>query len=286
MNPCATILIPLLNQRQSWLEKCVRSAVAQSVPCETIVVTSPFTESGTLAHLAGLSQKNRGFMIVPQEGEGFAAAINTGIRAAEAPRVGFLLSDDWLEERAVEKCLAFDTDIVSTGFRGYDDDGRRILESISRTPSIQEFERLPTMERKASYLKHFLLFKRARLLEVGGVDETIGSTGPDDFDLPWTLLEHGATVSIVPEQLYNYRDHSGERLSLRNPESQVRDLEKILDKHGIQGTERDRIIQHHSLSYGRTYQETARLRAVSSPSDGFPSAPWTGRRPPGGQENE
>jgi hypothetical protein len=225
-------------------------------------------------------------MIVPQEGEGFAAALNTGIRAARAPRVGFLLSDDWLEERAVEKCLAFDTDIVSTGFRGFDGDGRTILESLSRTPSLEEFEGLPTLERKASYLKHFFLFKRAKLLEVGGVDETIGSTGPDDFDLPWTLLEHGATVSIVPEQLYNYRDHTGERLSLRDPESQVRDLEQVLDKHGVHGTERNAIIQHHSLSYGRLYRETARLRSVSSPSDTFPRASWTRLEPPRGEEDE
>jgi len=34
----------------------------------------------------------------------------------------------------------------------------------------------------------------------------------------WVLLEHGATVAIVEQQLYNYRDHHGDRLSLRHLE--------------------------------------------------------------------
>jgi hypothetical protein len=198
--------------------------------------------------------------VLPEEGSGFAAALNTGIRAACALRIGFLLSDDWLDGRAVEKCLTLDTDIVSTGLRVFSGDGKKVLEMSSRSPSVDEFNQLPTLERKASYLKHFLLFKREKLLEVGGVDETIGLTGPDDFDLPWTLLEQGASVSFLSEQLYNYRDHEGERLTLRDAEAQTQDLLKILDKHGVKSPEREEIVRHHSLSYGRPVHITAQVR--------------------------
>src|SRR6266700_1802251 len=164
----ATVVVPVLNQRRSWLRQCIVSACTQSAPVETIVVTSPRTRASTIQELRELRRKYGSVRVLPEEGEGFAAALNTGIRAA---------------------------------------DGVRILEQVSRTTSLEQFRRLPSLERKASYLQHFFLFEKSVLREVGGVDEQIGLTGPDDFDMIWTLLERGASVSIVPAQLYNYRDH-------------------------------------------------------------------------------
>ncbi|NNM06948.1 MAG: glycosyltransferase family 2 protein [Gemmatimonadetes bacterium] len=274
----ATIVIPVLNQRSRWLKQCVLSALRQTVQCETFVVTAPATSTSILSQLSRLAREHPRLVVLPEEGPGFAAALNTGIRAASTPRVGFLLSDDWLHEEAAERCLPLDTTIVSTGFKVFLGDGTTEVESLSRSPSMEEFNQLPTLERKASYLKHFLLFQRGSLLEVGGVDETIGLTGPDDFDLPWTLLEQEASVSVIPDQLYNYRDHTGERLTLRSAEAQVQDLSKILDKHGVHGEERQAVIRHHSVSYGRTSRGTAELRKASGESglsmnleDGFPS---------------
>ena len=43
MNYRATIVIPLLRQVDTWLDQCVRSALAQSVTTEVIVVRSELT---------------------------------------------------------------------------------------------------------------------------------------------------------------------------------------------------------------------------------------------------
>ena len=264
----ATLVIPVLNQRRSWLRQCVVSACTQTARVETIVVTSPLTRASTLRDLHGLSLRYGGMRILPEERNGFAAALNTGIHAASAERVGFLLSDDWLDSRAVEQCVGHEADIVSTGLRGVADDGVQILDQVSRTPSLDEFRSLPSLERQASYLQHFLLFKKRALREVGGVDEQVGLTGPDDFDMIWTLLERGASVAIVAEQLYNYRDHSGERLSLRSVEAQVDDLRKILDKHGVHGAERAKIIAWHSAAFGLPCHLSVDRRAGLEPPGG------------------
>jgi GT2 family glycosyltransferase len=184
--------------------------------------------------------------------QGFAGAINTGLRSASTERVGLLLSDDWLDESAVDESLNFDTDIVSTGSIIYDSDGTRKIDD--RPLTLAQYSEKRSLEEKASYLDHFFLFRKKNVLDVGGVDELIGLTGADDYDLIWTLLEHGATVSIVGRSLYNYRDHGEERLSLRNREDQVRDLEKILDKHGISAHDRKAIVERHSIWYGKPIQ--------------------------------
>jgi glycosyltransferase involved in cell wall biosynthesis len=263
----ASIVVPLLRQRDAWLRQCVQSALRQTVPCEVIVVTSPRTPASNARLLADLAGRHEGLRVMLQPpGAAFAGAINTGIRRASSGRVGFLLSDDWLDAAVVERCLPSSADIVSTGLKIYAADGATKLGE--RAMSLRGFESRATLEAKAHYLKHFFLFRNEALLAVGGVDEAVGLTGPDDFDLIWTLLEHGAAVGVAGEPGYNWRDHAGERLTLRDRAAQVRDLEKILDKHGVRGEERRRLIARHSRSYGAPWHVIARRsagRAAAAP---------------------
>jgi len=253
----ATVVIPVLRQEDAYLERCVRSALGQTARCEVIVVTSPRTPPANIATLAALARGHDDLRIVQREREGFAAGLNTGIRCARTERLGFLLSDDWLEPGAVEACLAEDAEIVSTNMAIFAADGRTPL-AIRNRRTRETFERLATPHDRAAYLGHFLFFRREALLAVGGVDESVGLTGPDDFDLLWTLMERGARVRLVEAALYNYRDHPGERLTLRPAEAQIRDLERILDKHGVTEPERGRLIRRHARWYGRTLLESAR----------------------------
>lgn len=250
MTPRATVIVPILDQRPDWLERSVQSAMDQSVPTEVCAVVSARTPDRLVAwlrHVAGTASNLR---VVAEARPGFSAALNTGIRAAGTSRVGFLLSDDWLEPSAVAECLPFCADIVSTGLTGYAEDGRTVLPALSRTPTDVRLAQRPSLEQRAAYLEHFFLFRRDALLAAGGVDERIGLTGADDYDLIWTLLERGASVSVLPRRLYNYRDHFESRLTLRSRDAQLRDLRRILDKHAVSRGERARILREHALWFG------------------------------------
>lgn len=256
--PRATIVIPLLRQPDGWLERCVRSAVEQTVPVDVIVVTSAQTPRSNQRVLQQLFAV-RPELTVLEEGEpGFAGGLNSGIGASATERVGFLLADDWLHPTAVEKCLNHAADIVCTQVAMYAADGKTALGIEQRT-TVQVYKQKETDHARASYLSHFFLFAKRALLEVGGVDPTIGNTGADDYDLIWTLLENGASVRIVEEILYFMRDHHGEmRLTLRNREEQIADLEKIFDKHRVHGDLRERLIDRHARWYGRPIHEVIR----------------------------
>ncbi|HJU23923.1 MAG TPA: glycosyltransferase [Casimicrobiaceae bacterium] len=266
MTPLASIVVPLLRQPLAWLAQCVQSALAQTVPCEVLVVVSPRTPVDLMQALVEWGRAAPALSVLPETGTGFAAALNTGIRASRTKRIGFLLSDDWLEREAVETCLAHDADIVSTGLRVFGDDGVTEFASLHRRPSQARYEALSTIDRRAAYLEHFFLFRREALSRIGGVDETIGSTGVDDFDLVWTLLEHGASVAVVPDQVYNYRDHGRERLTLRAPALQLRDLAKILDKHRVHGETRERMLRDHAVWFGAPVHVVAERLAAASVS--------------------
>ncbi|MCW5977810.1 MAG: glycosyltransferase [Bryobacteraceae bacterium] len=244
--------MPVLRQVDAWLHQSVESAVTQTVPCEVLVVAAPGIGRSNLDLLSRLVSRYPALRVVRQPGKGFAAALNLGIRTASSARVGFLLSDDWLEPEAVKETLGSPADIVSTGQTVYAADGRTSIDRASRIPTREEYDRLPGLESKADYLSHFFLFRRGMLLQVGGLDETLGdSPGVDDYDLIWTLLEHGATVGLIERSLYNYRDHDGERLTLRKSGGMMATLVRILDKHHVKGPARGRVLARHSKWFGK-----------------------------------
>jgi glycosyltransferase involved in cell wall biosynthesis len=268
MSYVATIVVPLLRQVDDWLDQSIRSALAQSVPTEVIVVRSELTPASNLRVLDRLARSYPNLVVMLEDPPGsFPGAINKGIRAARADRVGLLLSDDWLEQTAVADCLRESADIVSSGNIVYFPDGR-VNEAASTRASMQAFRSRRTFEQQAAYLTHFFLFRKQALLHVGGLDETIGSApGIDDFDLIWTLLEHGASVAIVEKQLYHYRDHDGERLTLQDKGQLLANLRKILRKHGVHEADTPEIIARHAPWYGTPIYRVVEERSPPPPPE-------------------
>jgi|SRR5579862_588874 len=251
MSAVASVIVPLLRQVDAWLEQCVNSALHQSAPTEVIVVRSEKTPASNLEILSRLQSQHRNLRVVLEKTpDSFPNAINTGFASARTDRVGLLLSDDWLERTAVAACLEKSADIVSTGNSVYFPDGR-LNKAACKVPSDAVLRSLQTLEEKARYLQHFFLFRRDTALRVG-LDESIGNyPGIDDFDFIWTLLERNASVEVVPARLYHYRDHDGERLTLVDRELRLKNLIKILRKHGIGESQMRRIVDCHLPWFGR-----------------------------------
>lgn len=248
----ASIVIPLRVQHPAWLAQSVRSALAQTEPCQVIVVASHDTPGDNHEVLDALRREHdRLEILVAPETCGYACAFNLGIAHARGERVGFLLADDWLATEAVARCLAHEEDIVSTRMAIHDAEGSRVIERGSETN--EALAALGSAQEKADYLGHFLLFRREVLLAAGGVDTRVGATGPDDYDLLWTLIEGGASVRVVEQVLYHYRDHDEDwRLSLRPAGEQLDNLERILDKHALPDEQRTTVREKHGRWYGQT----------------------------------
>lgn len=51
-------------------------------------------------------------------------------------------------------------------------------------------------------LKNFHPDFLRKALACGGLDESLNSVWPDDYDLPWTMAEHGAMFKAISECLY------------------------------------------------------------------------------------
>ncbi len=274
--PCATIVMPLLRQVDEWLEQAVLSAVRQTVSVEVIVVTSPFTPESNRRVLAALEPRFGNLRVVERPpGKRFAGAINHGIALASTDRIGLLLTDDWLALDCVEKCLFTHVDIVSTAMDFYGADGRTELKELRRSDLWRRYLACADNFERANFLEHFFLIRREAIIGAGGVDETIGDTpGVDDLDLIWNLLDRGATVQLVDEPLYHYRDHSGERLTTRKHDEMRETYSRILRKHGIEGEALEAQVESAARWFGQpisvVFDATRPQAAVKAKRGGTP----------------
>lgn len=230
-----TAIVPIKGYHEPYLRAAFASLFAQSAPeWRALVVVEPDDLAAFRALLADELRDPR-VTLVANEGRKLAGAINTGIRRATTEFVAILLADDLWEPAAVavlarEIAAHPDADFLHSSRRAIDDEGRPCSGVMHARHDVW-----PEQFVYGSPVKHLLCFRRARALAVGGVDESINSVGPDDYDFPWTMAEAGARFHPVDECLYVYRDHRRAfRLTTHLPLSvHTRELVRILRKHGV-----------------------------------------------------
>ena len=201
----ASILIPVYNQADT-LEETLKSALAQTVPCEIIVVNDGSTDN-TRFILDEYADKVK---VVTQTNRGLPSARNTGIMNATGDYVLPLDSDDVLEPNCVERLLqvAKDTgaDVVAPSFRTFGLQEQNVM--LQMRPTLDDF-------RQGNKVGYCALVRRSALLDVGGYSPRM-VWGFEDYALWVNLLSRGKTLVTVPEYLWRYRTKEHSMITVAN----------------------------------------------------------------------
>lgn len=248
-----TIVVPLKGGHADYVRAAVQSVLDQSSPRWSLLIVVEGREVAERRSWIESWLDDARVRVVANEGRRLAGAINTGMRAAETEFVGLLLGDDLWQPGAVETLERYIDEMPGVDFFH---SGRVLIDGagqpISSPHPARDGVSLADFE-VAAPVKHLLCWRREKGLAVGGLDERSRSVGPDDFDFPWTMAEHGARFCAVDACLYLYRDHrSGERLTTHIPVSvHVRELRRIFRKHGLDRDVTERRIDEARATYLR-----------------------------------
>lgn len=230
-----TAAIPVKAYYEPFLRACLQSLLGQSSGAWRGIIVVEHDDVDHFRTLLAAELEDPRLSLIVNTGRKLAGAVNTAIRSAETEFVAILLGDDMWDLSAVAVLTAAieaepGVDFFHSARRAVDDDGRPCNDEIY--PAQDDVRREAFIY--ASQVKHLLCFRREMALRVGGVDETINSVGPDDYDFPWTMADHGAKFRAVQDCLYVYRDHRRAfRLTTHLPKSvHTRELVRILRKHG------------------------------------------------------
>lgn len=96
-----SVVIPVYNTEPNYIDKAINSALNQTYKnIEIIVVNDGSTDKATLEYLKTIN--NPDIKIINQENKGLGGARNTGIENSTGEYIGFLDSDDWLDNNFYE----------------------------------------------------------------------------------------------------------------------------------------------------------------------------------------
>jgi glycosyltransferase involved in cell wall biosynthesis len=230
-----TALVPLKTYDAQYLAEALDSIVAQTRPTWRMFVIVDPEDVRELTRVVQPWLADARIQLARNEGARLAGAINTGMRRATTDHVAILLADDAWSPRAVAVLedrirAAPHVDFFHSARVIVNDDGTAI-SSVHRprdAVTLADFF-------VGAPVKHLLCWRRTMGLAIGGLDERSPSHGPDDFDFPWTMAEHGAIFESIADCLYIYRDHRRiPRLSTHMPRRVAeRELYRIYRKHGM-----------------------------------------------------
>ena len=247
-----TVLMPLHEHHAQFVEAAVRSLQDQTAPTwRALVIVEPDQQDALASTLSDPLRDTR-IQLIANEGRGLASAFNTGMRRAETDFVAILCADDMWEREAV---AVLEREIGAHPDVGFFHSSRRVVDddgiSISSIHRARENVTLIDFQTSGP-VKHLLCWRRTEGLEVGGMDESL-TVGPDDFDFPWIMAEHGAIFRAIGECLYVYRDHrTRPRLTTHLPRStHMTQLASVFRKHGLSAAQSRARLRSARRSYLR-----------------------------------
>jgi glycosyltransferase involved in cell wall biosynthesis len=251
--PLVTVLMPCKDVKASFFRQALSSVFSQSDSLWNLIVVYDLSDNlETTEVLKELrNSKDKRISVLKNKSRLLTGALNTGMRYAKTPFVCSLLCDDLLDEKTIEVLNRYideypDVDYFHSS-RMYIDENGNPISGIKR--AIESFN----LSDFKSYgpVKHLHCWKVKSALAIGGMDESLGLHGADDYDFPWCMAEAGYSFKAIPECLYYYRDHREHyRLTTHVPlNTQINELKKIWKKHGLTEEEMEEQVKIRTSRY-------------------------------------
>jgi glycosyltransferase involved in cell wall biosynthesis len=260
--PTISVVIPVYEGAKT-IGDAIESVLAQEPPPLEVIVSD---DGSTDALDRALAPYVENVKVVRHPHRGVAAARNAGWSAASGDFILFSDADDLLLDGKLAALGRLgrerpDLDLLCTDMY-FERDGRR----AGRFGEVNPF---PIRDQRTTVLERCFVvqpaFRRSRLLEIGGFDETL-PTG-EDWDCVLRLILDGSSAGLWDEPLAVYRINSGS-LTHARPQTlgdRVRLLEKALENPGLRKEERP--VLESSLLAQRSRARLAATQAAIAAND-------------------
>jgi glycosyltransferase involved in cell wall biosynthesis len=251
MIPAVTVLMPCKNANAFFLKQALDSVFGQTTRLWNLIVITDETDPVIVRMLNDLTAlDDKRVRVADNQGSYISGAFNTGMRLATTPYVCALHCDDLLDKKAVQVLNRYIAEFPATDY--FYSSRMTIDEKGTRISGILPAVDMKSSDfKKVSIVKPIHCWKVSSALQIGGVDESLGPHGADDYDFPWCMAEAGFSFQPISECLYYYRDHRAHyRLTTHIPlDTQINELRKIFQKHGIPEYEIEQEIRERSAGY-------------------------------------
>ena len=128
--PLFSIIIPVYNV-EKYLNKCVDSVLNQTFTDFEVILVDDGSPDNCPAICDSYAEKDKRVRVIHKQNGGLICARKSGLEAARGDYIGFVDSDDWIEENMYElfadMIKKYSPDMVLSDF--YFDSGKEIINS-------------------------------------------------------------------------------------------------------------------------------------------------------------
>lgn len=247
--PKISILMPVYNVEQNWLEKCIQSVQNQFYPnWELCMADDCSTDASVRPILEKYAQSDERIKVVFRSENGhISRATNSALEIATGEFVALLDNDDELAPIAfyeVVKALNENPELDLI----YSDEDKIDMQGNRFDPAFKP-DWSPDLLLGTNYISHLGVYRRSIMNEIGGFRP--GFEGSQDYDLVLRFTEKTTAQRIhhIPKVLYYWRilptstaaDQSTKGYAF---EAGLKAVQEALVRRGIKGT------AHHAAGNG------------------------------------
>lgn len=247
--PKISILMPVYNVEQNWLEKCIQSVQNQFYPnWELCMADDCSTDESVRPTLEKYAQSDERIKVVFRSENGhISRATNSALEIATGEFVALLDNDDELAPIAfyeIVKALNENPELDLI----YSDEDKIDMQGNRFDPAFKP-DWSPDLLLGTNYISHLGVYRRSIMNEIGGFRP--GFEGSQDYDLVLRFTEKTTAQRIhhIPKVLYYWRilptstaaDQSTKGYAF---EAGLKAVQEALVRRGIKGT------AHHAAGNG------------------------------------
>lgn len=252
VKPLISIVVPVYNVDQIWLEKAIDSVRNQLYEnwelclCDDCSPKNHVRE--VLERYARLDKRIK--IILKEKNEGIAVTSNAAFSLATGEYVGLLDHDDELSIDALYENVKVINEEPGVGLI-YSDEDKMDMQG-NRVDAFFKPDFSPELICSQNYICHFSVIDKSILDDIGGFRE--GFDGSQDHDLVLRVIEKVKKVHHIPKVLYHWRKIPGSTAAIYDSKSYAweagrKAVEEFVVRSGVSG----------SVSFGR-YQGSYRVR--------------------------
>jgi glycosyltransferase involved in cell wall biosynthesis/2-polyprenyl-3-methyl-5-hydroxy-6-metoxy-1,4-benzoquinol methylase len=239
LQPLISILVPVYNVDQIWLEKTIESVQQQLYENWELCLVD---DASPALHIADVltryaREDDRVKILLNKENGGIAETSNAALALATGEYVALLDHDDEISKDALYENVRIINQHPEVGLI-YSDEDKLDMQEKRLEPFFKP-DYSPDLLFSQNYICHFTIMKKSLVDEVGGFRK--GYDGSQDHDIIMRVIEQSERVCHIPKILYHWRKIPGSTAAVYDSKSYAWEagrlaIEDSMKRRGIPGT--------------------------------------------------
>ena len=207
-----SVIVPVYKV-EPWLDRCVESIVNQTYQNLEIILVDDGSPDNCPAMCDAWAAKDSRIKVIHKENGGLSSARNAGMAAATGAYIGFVDSDDWVDERMYQRLyeamINTESDIASCGARRVWLDGKpaKELRAVNRDCVFEQEAAMEALITAKGLVQTVWnkLYRRDVAQDVLFPD---GLLYEDEF-WTWQVIARAKRIVTLKESYYSYLQRDG-----------------------------------------------------------------------------